>query len=170
MSPDDFLTEDVPCIQCHYNLRGLAPSARCPECGLPIVDTLSSPLTQNASVHQIAQRLRFMDPAREIGYPVDAIMFVLDAVNSATRLRPRNQHMNARDVCLAVRDLAAGYFNDRAEALELLTGWRIRSSEDIGKITFALVRAHHLHAAPNDCEEQFAGLFTLEQLLQGAFA
>ncbi len=30
------LDEDIPCISCGYNLRGLYPDGRCPECGIPI--------------------------------------------------------------------------------------------------------------------------------------
>src|SRR5688572_22931882 len=39
MSTADFTEDDdaddrVPCVRCDYDLRGLAPDARCPECGL----------------------------------------------------------------------------------------------------------------------------------------
>ncbi len=33
------LTQDVLCIGCGYNLRGLEPAGRCPECGLSIADS-----------------------------------------------------------------------------------------------------------------------------------
>jgi hypothetical protein len=32
------LTADVPCLNCRYNLRGLAPEGVCPECGTPVFD------------------------------------------------------------------------------------------------------------------------------------
>ena len=31
---DGTLAADLPCIGCQYNLRGIRPDARCPECGL----------------------------------------------------------------------------------------------------------------------------------------
>jgi hypothetical protein len=38
--PDDaVITRDAPCAQCGYNLRTLPVSGKCPECGLPIMDT-----------------------------------------------------------------------------------------------------------------------------------
>lgn len=32
---------DIHCRECEYNLRGLTRAGRCPECGLPVADTLS---------------------------------------------------------------------------------------------------------------------------------
>ena len=34
--PAPALAEDVPCVGCGYNLRGLDPSGRCPECGMSL--------------------------------------------------------------------------------------------------------------------------------------
>lgn len=45
------LAVDLPCRACDYNLRGLAPAGRCPECGRPIDQSLTPDL------------LRFADPA-----------------------------------------------------------------------------------------------------------
>lgn len=41
---------DIPCINCSYNLRGLIPELSCPECGIPICESLRGDL------------LRFSDP------------------------------------------------------------------------------------------------------------
>ena len=41
------LTDDTPCVNCRYNLRGLPGDGACPECGVPIrasLVELSSPL------------------------------------------------------------------------------------------------------------------------------
>src|SRR4051794_25805326 len=34
------LDQDLACLACSYNLRGLRSDARCPECGLPLAETL----------------------------------------------------------------------------------------------------------------------------------
>lgn len=36
----ELIDEDMPCIRCAYNLRGLKPDGRCPECGAPIEETI----------------------------------------------------------------------------------------------------------------------------------
>lgn len=35
------LEHDLPCVHCAYNLRSLQSTAKCPECGLPVNDTLA---------------------------------------------------------------------------------------------------------------------------------
>ena len=37
---DDSFTEDLPCVRCGYNLRGLKPEGNCPECGAAISKSL----------------------------------------------------------------------------------------------------------------------------------
>ncbi len=37
----DHIDRDTRCIYCHYNLRGLTRSGRCPECGRPVVSSLA---------------------------------------------------------------------------------------------------------------------------------
>jgi hypothetical protein len=34
------LLADVACMKCRYNLRGLSPASRCPECGHPLSESL----------------------------------------------------------------------------------------------------------------------------------
>jgi hypothetical protein len=45
------LADDFPCRRCGYNLRGLKPTGRCPECGQPVQTSLTD------------ERLRYSDPA-----------------------------------------------------------------------------------------------------------
>lgn len=40
--------EDLPCIHCGYNLRGLAPDGRCPECGTSIARSIHGDLLSAA--------------------------------------------------------------------------------------------------------------------------
>jgi hypothetical protein len=38
------IATDLPCVSCGYNLRGLDPSGRCPECATPIADSMRGDL------------------------------------------------------------------------------------------------------------------------------
>jgi len=48
LPPDQPIEFDVACQRCTYNLRGLRPDGRCPECGAPIHVSLASELLQFA--------------------------------------------------------------------------------------------------------------------------
>src|SRR5262249_4094272 len=34
------VAEDIPCLRCSYNLRGLSPDRACPECGEPLANSV----------------------------------------------------------------------------------------------------------------------------------
>ena len=72
--------------------------------------------------------------------------------------------ITADDLCRAVRDQAQDYFKDEAEAIELLAEWGIRTSEDVGKIVFGLVKRGILIPTGTDRIEDFAGKFSLSDL------
>ena len=38
--PTEFVSKDIPCLRCGYNLRGLPPDGRCPECGFWVAETV----------------------------------------------------------------------------------------------------------------------------------
>jgi uncharacterized repeat protein (TIGR04138 family) len=168
MSELPAIDSDVPCAACGYNLRGLVFDGRCPECGIDIIHSLRPFLkTRDAErakwLEDVSLELRkrkFRSIAEAGGFSVDAAMFVWDAWNFAwaNNLAPKS----AAAVCDVIRDYADTYFNDRAEAVELLSEWGIHRSEDVGSIVYAFVAAGWLKAEAGDSIQDFNGLFTLE--------
>jgi 2-amino-4-hydroxy-6-hydroxymethyldihydropteridine diphosphokinase len=158
---------DIHCSSCGYNLRGLPVSGNCPECGKSIKETYEELAEQDPAAHEALRRSAVVALAALAGCAVDGVLFVMDAVTLAERAFAQSGgpgHVTARHVCGAFRAHARSYFNDETEAIELLGEWGVRSSEDVGRIVFAAVRAGRLRASPNDRESDFAGLFTLDTL------
>ena len=164
------IQSDLPCRACGYNLRGLPVEHVCPECGEPTARTVAeapaSRFPEGADLRHARRAMRFMPAAESAGCSVDGVMFVFDALNSAHWLLAAftGSHMNAVQACGCVRAHALRYFNDAAEARDLLAEWGIRRSEDVGRIVFALVHQGLLRASPEDSPSDFDGLFTLETL------
>jgi uncharacterized repeat protein (TIGR04138 family) len=166
------LDRDVSCAGCEYNLRGLPCTAVCPECACPVQDSLAE-LARLAPAAALELSDAWSEElARRVGCALDGVLFVFDALQIAFEAAdvaaedgsqpPR--HVTARDICDAFRTYARSYFNDEAEAAELLGEWGVRRSEDVGRIIAVAVRSGRLDAAPDDDESNFAGRFTLETL------
>lgn len=168
------IPSDLACVGCEYNLRGLSSAGRCPECGLPVSDTLEvlepDEIPGLDVVADSLRRERYAAIADATGYSIDAVMFVYDVWRvAALETRPRNHDVMARqvtaiDICAAFLEHAQNYFNDPAEALELLAEWGLSNSRDVGRIIFGMASAQWIAARPGDSEEQFDGLFTLDTL------
>jgi len=50
---DGRLAGDMACVQCGYNLRGLEPQGRCPECGSPVGESLRQDLLRFAGAEAL---------------------------------------------------------------------------------------------------------------------
>ena len=170
---------DLPCMQCGYNLRGLAPEkTHCPQCGTDVADTIASaaaqPSEQMKALLERLQRQPFVAIAQAADTSVDAAMFVRDAVNNGkVMFKPRGwfgrqKELNAQEICAAVAWQASTYFNDPKEARELLHEWGVRSSEDVGRIVIAFMDAGWFPKQKLG-EQDFQGLFTLDTLLQSSY-
>jgi len=163
---------DLPCVDCGYNLRGLTTSDKCPECGTPAIETIEAGAEARESNRvELAQRARALAVAEASGYGVDAVLFVSAVLGHTLRhiRRGGQEHVTARDVCAGFRDYARMYFNDGAEAVDLLSEWGLRGSDDVGKVIFAMIETGHAKSAEGDRLEDFAGVFTLDDLAGDTF-
>jgi uncharacterized repeat protein (TIGR04138 family) len=160
---------NLVCRKCRYNLRGLPVGNRCPECGEPAPDGVSN----RDDLRRWRQRRAFGQTADAIGCSLDALLFVTDSFRTAKAAAGRTAFGNARSVsaealCNAFGDLAREYFNDEAEAIELLSEWGIKCSEDLGRIVFGLVKRGMLRESGDDSEKDFEGRFTLETIFHAS--
>jgi hypothetical protein len=137
------LDRDLPCLTCGYNLRGLPPGSRCPECGLAIAVTLDVDQLPGG-ILRAAEDFVYYPVAADAACTVDGAMFVADAVCAALDLArgrtPGSRTLNACDICVAARDHAREYFNDAAEARELLAAWGVGSAPQVLRVADLLVR------------------------------
>lgn len=154
---------DLPCTHCQYNLRGLTLDGNCPECGQAVSSSYRQALAEDPEscwdLTVAMKRQWVAEATTAAGYPADAGLFLIGALQMT-----RTQSRQADDVCKAVRDYAAWYFNDRNEALDLLGEWRLGSSEDVGRVLVALADAGLVEMGNTSSANDFAGLFTLENL------
>ncbi|MBL1218546.1 MAG: hypothetical protein D8M59_13770 [Planctomycetes bacterium] len=58
---DDRLQRELPCVNCAYDLRGLATDGPCPECGKPIAATWNRDLLRFADIAQLRRLVRSME-------------------------------------------------------------------------------------------------------------
>lgn len=54
------IAQDLACVRCGYNLRGLAPEGRCPECGTPIGRSVRGNLLQYSDPNWVERIARGM--------------------------------------------------------------------------------------------------------------
>ena len=101
----------VECIRCHYDLRGLADDARCPECGLPLYWTLRAP--ENLSQYPATWVTTMSRAVRLLMIAYAGVFFLF--VGESVEVLPRSE-----DLLLTVLALAA--------ALQLIGAWMLSRS------------------------------------------
>jgi uncharacterized repeat protein (TIGR04138 family) len=95
------------------------------------------------------------------GYAPEAIAFVGESLRHAARLfgkeqgERENRHLSAQQLIEGMLDLATTRFGLLAELV--LREWGIRSGEDVGRITFALIEVGVFSKQDSDCIEDFTG-------------
>lgn len=94
-------------------------------------------------------------------YDVEAFCFVSQGLRHAAKLHRSarkaggSRHLNAGELVDGIIDLAAERFGLLADLV--LRGWGVRSSEDVGTITFALIESNVFSKQPSDRIEDFYG-------------
>ena len=99
--------------------------------------------------------------AAKVGYPVDGVLFVADALKTTWQRAPREpgkppRHLSAREVCDGFPRARELVLQRRAEARELIAKGPHRS-EDVGKV-FSHWCAGHGKNSDTDEPSDFDGL------------
>lgn len=95
------------------------------------------------------------------GYAPEAIAFVGESLRHAARLFGKesaerdNRHLTAHELVEGMLDLATTRFGLMAELV--LREWGLKSAEDVGRITFALIEVGVFSKQPSDRLEDFTG-------------
>ncbi len=95
--------------------------------------------------------------AREPRYPERAYFFVLAGIEYIQTQLPARRHVTGAELAWACRDLAIRQFGLLAPAV--LDYWKITSTEDFGRIVFALVDVGLLMTQPEDRLEDFLNVY-----------
>lgn len=95
--------------------------------------------------------------AREFGqYRVEAYAFVGEGLHQTVRAQRQGSghHLSAAELVEGVLDLAAQRYG--LIGAEVLAGWGLRRSEDLGVVTYHLIEKGLFGKAPTDSIEDFA--------------
>ncbi len=93
------------------------------------------------------------------GYTPEAFAFVGESLRHAVKLYSKDaeegdaRHLTAHELVEGVLDLATTRFGLMAELV--LREWGVRTSEDVGRITFALIELGVFSKQPTDTLEDF---------------
>ena len=117
--------------------------------------------------------------ARDSRYAIHAYAFLFEALEYAKALKQRSltrsrarrskagaptRHVNGRELCEGVRDLALKQYG--LMALAVLAQWGIRSTSDVGNLVFNLIASGDLEKTENDARADFDDVFDFEVALR----
>lgn len=110
-------------------------------------------------------------------YPIDAYFFTQEGLHFAAERchgaagqRPRkkrDRHITGQQLCEGLRDLAVERWGLMARAV--LATWGIRTTDDFGRIVFAMIDAGLLQKQEKDTIADFIGVFDFRTAFESAY-
>ncbi len=105
-------------------------------------------------------------------FPPEAFLFVQQGlrytIDQIRRHEPdlpeQGRHVSGQELCLGLRDYASNQFGRLARLV--LFRWRIRSTEDFGRIVFAMVEAGLMRKTEEDSLEDFRGVYEFDEAFE----
>lgn len=107
-------------------------------------------------------------------YPLSAYLFVQrgldftvrrmhgDVDNPQDTRAHKNRHVSGHQLCDGLRDLALQEYGLMARTV--LTRWNINSSEDFGRVVFAMVEAGLMKKTADDSLDDFMNVYDFDQV------
>jgi len=107
-------------------------------------------------------------------YPPEAYVFVQEGLRfTAERVAEEDsaagregRHVTGQELCLGLRDYAIDQFGPLAGVV--MDHWRVRGTEDFGRIVFAMVEAGLLRTTDEDSIEDFRAVFDFGEAFAAA--
>lgn len=112
---------------------------------------------------EILHKLQERDPR----YDQRAYLLVLASLNHVMDGLTERRHISGRELAEGVRDVAIQRFGLMARAV--LGYWGMDSTEDVGRIVFALVECGVLVKQDGDRIEDFRGVFDFREAFEDAY-
>lgn len=100
-------------------------------------------------------------------YPREAYEFVSEALAHTVRLLDREGHVTGAELCEGVRDLALEQFGFMAR--RVLESWNIHSTNDLGRIVFAMIDAELLRKTETDSIDDFDNVYDFREAFDESF-
>ena len=91
-------------------------------------------------------------------------LFVLQALHTVIQSLDEPRHISGRELTEGVRELALGRYGPMARTV--LEHWGIHSTEDVGRVVFAMVEQGILIKQDEDQAEDFADVFDFEETFE----
>jgi uncharacterized repeat protein (TIGR04138 family) len=112
---------------------------------------------------EILHRLQERDPR----YDPRAYLLVLASLNHVMDRLTERRHISGRELAEGLRDVAIQRFGLMARAV--LAYWGMDSTEDVGRIVFALVECGVLVKQEGDRIEDFRGVFDFQEAFEDSY-
>ena len=107
-------------------------------------------------------RRRLQAAIDEHDYSESAWYFVLSAIPLMSDPAKKSKHLSAAEFCWLLHDQALDLYGPQAG--DILREWGIQSTQDFGRIVFALVDVGLINASEGDSPEQFDDVFEFDQV------
>lgn len=167
MTSEHFVEYELRCCQCGYDLRTISFNRSCPECGFSVMLTACDIAERVKSIVvgfvSSAQLNKLVTVAANTSYRLDQVTFLSNAHDFVIEARrtprdppspPGKEHVNARELCLAVRDLARIEFGSAAR--DKLDQWQLATNQDVGRLVGQMIKYGAMKPSPGESEEDFS--------------